>query len=141
MSTPGNQFSLPFTVRNGHVVLLGADVEARLYEDKCLKVPKAAFPEGCFESEPLCVWQGQVHAAGFRAARLDQSVHGWSVRSASGLDNFRLLAAASCGNLDGSFADALKWARAWMEEAPGKRYVLTPDSPAFRAAIEPLLPL
>ena len=57
---------------------------------------------------------------GFRDARLVQSIYGWTVRSGSGLDNWRFLAGRG---LKWTFEQALEAAKAWQAEAPTQRFV------------------
>ncbi len=51
-----------------------------------------------------------------------KNLYGWSVRYASGLHNFELLASARLKDVDGSIDDAIKWASAWVNEDPSIRY-------------------
>lgn len=64
-----------------------------------------------------------MHSRGFAEIQLVQSIYGWGVRYASGLDGFGLIAARSMGNVDGSFEDAVAFARSWFDRDPIKRVV------------------
>jgi hypothetical protein len=102
------------------VVVVGQGVAAALDAEKA-SLPRGFHP-GTFASEPLCAWQREVHARGFRDVELVQSVYGWSVRSGTGLENFALLASSRAGQVDGSYEDALRWATKWCADSPERRY-------------------
>src|SRR5258706_10414503 len=104
-------------------VFFGQDVRDTLDAEraKCCVASKR-YP-GCFESDSLCAWQSEVHQRGFRGAQLCETIFGWSVRSDTGLDNFRILA----GHRDGALPNATKeqalaWAQEWQAERPNHRY-------------------
>lgn len=84
-------------------------------------LPKDA--RGFFLSEPLCACQRHQAARGFIEAELVESIYGWSVRYASGLHGFALLASARASAVDGSRADAERWAAEWVAEDPAHRFV------------------
>lgn len=76
-----------------------------------------------FDSESLCAWQSSVSQRGIYEAELVMSKYGWSVRYASGLQGWGLLASSRMKHVDGSREDAERWAREWVAERPGHRYV------------------
>lgn len=112
---------------NNTTILFGFEVDERLQADKKSRVPESHEHEGCFESEPLCRWQCEMHSRGFLRIELIKSVYGWYLRNASGLDGFSILAGTRSGQVDGTLKDALRWARTWFESAPTKRIVFTRD--------------
>ena len=75
-----------------------------------------------YASEALCAWQVQEHRNGIRAAQIVQSNYGYSVRHASGLDNFGLIASARARQLDGTLEAAIGAAKAWCAVDPSRRY-------------------
>ena len=75
-----------------------------------------------YASETLCAWQVQEHRRGIRAAEIVQSNYGYSVRHASGLDNFGLILSARARQLDGTLEAAVVAARAWCAQDPDRRY-------------------
>lgn len=102
------------------IIVAGQGVSAALALER-EQLPRG-FHIGTFASEPLCAWQREVHARGFRDVELVKSIYGWSVRSGSGLDNFALLASSRHGQLDGTYEDAVRWAVKWCSEDPTRRY-------------------
>lgn len=105
-------------------VVVGCEVYAALEAEKERIVPHSKRPgmEQYFESEPLCAWQRDCHRRGFRSVELVKSIYGWSVRSASGLDDFALLAGSRNGELDSTFADAQRYAQEWAAQDKERRY-------------------
>jgi hypothetical protein len=102
------------------VIVVGADVLAAYTAEKERAVPKVA--GGYFESEAL--WKFAERTAGqFVEAELVKSIYGYSVRYASGVHNFGLLASSRMGVVDGTLEDAERWAREWQGEDPQRRYV------------------
>lgn len=90
-----------------------------------LNAEREKLPRGAhgFASDALCDWQVAVARRGYREAELVKSIYGWSVRAASGLENFALLASCRASQVDGSFEDAVRWARAWAAQDPARRWV------------------
>lgn len=77
------------------------------------------------DSAALCDWQMQISQLGILEAELVLSNYGWSVRYASGLQNFGLIASSRNKQVDGTYADALRAAREWAERDLSRRYVTT----------------
>lgn len=80
---------------------------------------------GRLNSGQLCDLQRDLNRAGFLEASIVKSIYGYSVRYASGLQNFDIIASARRGQLDGTFEDAVRYARAWAAEDPDRRFVTT----------------
>lgn len=80
-----------------------------------------------YASETLCAWQVQEHQHGIRAAEIVQSNYGYSLRHASGLDNWGLILSARARELDGTLEAAVVAARAWCAVDPDRRYVFIRD--------------
>jgi hypothetical protein len=108
-------------------VIIGKSVWDALQAEKERTVPRSAWG---FDSQLLCRWQERKSAEGHKEIELVESVYGWSVRYASGLQDFGLLAGLRKGNLDGSLEAALKYAQAWVDEDPTKRCCFAPDEVA-----------
>ena len=72
---------------------------------------------GTFASGNLCRIQAEQSARGRRSAELVHSVHGWTVRAASGLQGFAIMYRSG----DHKPADALKWGCDWANAEPDKR--------------------
>ncbi len=102
-------------------VFLGADVAAKLQADKVATVPQAW--EGVFESESLCAWQSRVRGQGYREAVIVTTKYGFSLRNASGIDSWSIIAGVRQGTTDGTLADVERIATAWYAENPAKRVV------------------
>lgn len=79
-----------------------------------------AFTGFGYDSEDLCALQRSRASKGIMGVELVRSIYGWSVRADSGLQDFALLAGK--GQLDGMLEDATRWAKAWVEQDPSKRY-------------------
>jgi len=86
-------------------------------------VRPSTYAPGSSDSQSLTRWQETAGRA-WLSVEVQRSIYGWCVRASSGLDGFELLARTKerGGRLDGSFADALKWAREWCAMAPTTRY-------------------
>src|SRR3979490_91481 len=105
-------------------VFFGQDVHAALDAERVLECVASKRYPGCFESDSLCRWQSEVFQRGFRGACLSETIFGWSVRSDTGLENFRILAGHRSGELPNATKEqALEGARNWQAEAPTLRYV------------------
>lgn len=113
-------------------IIFGADVWDALQAEKVAKVTASTRVPGCFESESLCRWQGEIHNRGFRGAEIVKSLYGCSVRSDTGLENFCLLASSRFGALDGTPEDAERWAWGWQQADPTRRYVFVRDAAVIR---------
>jgi len=102
-------------------IFLGAGVAAQLQADKIATVPQAW--AGVFESEPLCAWQSRVRGQGYREAVIVTTKFGFSLRNASGIDSWSIIAGVRQGTTDGTLADVERIAAAWYAENPAKRVV------------------
>ena len=112
-------------------VLLGHDVSRAAREYITQHAAPSKWVPGCYESESLCRAQSRVRFdLKIEEAELVRSSYGWSVRSASGLDNFARLASSRMGEVDGSYESALAWARQWQAQSPTTRYVTTREAVA-----------
>jgi hypothetical protein len=80
-----------------------------------------------FPSEPLCAWQSLERSRGYCAAEIVESRYGYSLRHASGLDNWGLIASSRRGDLDGTLADAERAAIRWCALDPSHRYAYIRD--------------
>lgn len=87
-----------------------AEREARLTPDAC----------GLYDSETLCRLQESQSRRGFVEAHIVKSMYGYSVRYASGLQNFGLIRAAR--ELGGTLAAAEQFCRDWVAADPAHRY-------------------
>lgn len=104
------------------VIVAGQAVADAQYAALAANVPGSTARPGCYESEALCRWQSEQRQRGFRSVEIVCSIYGHSVRSDTGLDNFMLLASSRCGDVDGTLADAIRWAAEWCAQDPSKRY-------------------
>lgn len=106
-------------------IIAGQELHDALQREKEERVPHSTKPglEHCYASEPLCEWQSELSRRGILPAHLVDSIYGWSVRYASGLQDFGIIASARMGIVDGSLADAERFARKWVAEDPARRYV------------------
>ncbi len=104
--------------------VLGAEVHSRLMADKLARVTPSETVPGCFESDSLCQWQSKMDSRNYVTAKLEKNSLGWSLRHASGLNGFRLIASVRNGTLDGTYKDAFDFAKGWQNQDPTKRVVL-----------------
>ena len=107
------------------VVVAGQD----LVEE--LRVARQAVPQSPFgyASGHLVKLQEMESRRGIRGAEIVESNYGFSVRAASGLQNFALLASSRAKQVDGSLEDAVRWAKAWVAQDPTKRYAYHRTNP------------
>lgn len=75
------------------------------------------------DSEWLCQWQQIEARNGIVEAEIVKSIYGYSVRHASGLQNFSLIASCRRGQLDGTLDAAIAFAKGWQSADPTRRYV------------------
>jgi len=73
--------------------------------------------------EDLVAQQERLHASGLREAELVESIYGWSLRHASGLDGWSIIKGCRSGDLDGSLEAAQSAARVWVAADPERRFV------------------
>jgi hypothetical protein len=105
-------------------VLFGATVREQEEAEKVARCRPGTFYPDTFNSDDISTFLSERHFAGYRVAELVPSRYGWSVRSASGLEDFRVLAGARTGEyVDGTWEDAERFAARWQAAAPAQRYV------------------
>lgn len=102
-------------------IVINQPLADQLAAEKIAAVPQRY--AGVFESEPLCAWQRKVAARGIVEAELVRSNYGWSVRYASGLQGFGLIASARAKQVDGTYEGALAFAKGWAAADPTRRFV------------------
>ena len=88
--------------------------------EKEIKVSKSG---SLYKSNELCEYQKSVSNRGIVGAEIVLSNYGYSVRYNSGLQNWGLLASSRHKQVNGTFQDAVRWAREWTSRDPAKRYV------------------
>lgn len=79
-----------------------------------------------YPSEALCTWQIAEGRRGVIEAEIVKSIYGYSVRYASGIHNFGLIASARARQVDGSLESAIAYAKAWQSADPERRFVTAP---------------
>jgi hypothetical protein len=92
-------------------VVAGHDVEEFLEEQLTAERARQGFV--------LTRWQEEVHRNGYVAAELCKSMHGWTLRYATGLMGFGIIQATK--NFD--WPHAVNVAKQWQERDPVRRYV------------------
>jgi hypothetical protein len=108
------------------IILFGNDVFTAQQARKVAALGDGLYTENgraIYASEPLCRWQASEGRFGILEIEIVESVYGYSVRYASGLMNFGLLAAKRMGNTDGSLTAAMEFCRKWQAADPERRYV------------------
>lgn len=73
-----------------------------------------------YESEALCRLQSRQASRGIIGVEIVKSMHGYSVRYDSGLQNFGLLAHAQ--DLGGTLEGAETFVKTWVEQDQSRRY-------------------
>lgn len=102
----------------GFVMLAGEEARKAENASRDANVAPSWTHPGSKDSTSLVSWQENAGRA-WRSVEVVSTLRGFSVRATSGLDNFALLHVAS------DFQDAVRWARAWVAEAPASRYAYT----------------
>lgn len=75
----------------------------------------------------LCSNQIKVHGLGFREAEMCETIFGYSIRLASGLDgNARLFGGRMAGRIV-LYEEALEWGKAWVDASPDFRALTYPE--------------
>lgn len=105
------------------IVEAGQEVADKIAALRAETVAPSSHTPGCFNSESLVAFQVRVSNAGFIEAEIVESIYGYSLRYASGLQNFGLIYSARQGELDGTLEHAVARAREWQSRDPTKRYV------------------
>jgi hypothetical protein len=78
---------------------------------------------GCFDSQTLVAFQIRMSGLGYIEAEIVESSYGYSVRYASGLQNFGLIFSSRNREVDGTLEGAIAAAQKWQAQAPSHRYV------------------
>lgn len=73
--------------------------------------------------EALCALQRTESALGYLEAQIVESNYGYSVRYASGLQNWGIIYSSRSKQVDGTLEDAIAKAREWQAVDPRRRYV------------------
>lgn len=101
------------------IIVAGSELIDALTAEQVARVPYGC---GGFKSEELCILQREQSARGIIGAEVVNSNYGCSVRYDSGLQNFGLLASSRAKQVDGTLADAERWASEWVSKDPKRRY-------------------
>lgn len=104
-------------MKYAHIVVAGAELKASLDAERA----KLPMQYGCYRSEELCAWQRKVSARGICEVEIVETLYGYSVRYASGLNNFAILK-GSRGAADPSLEAAEQFCRDWVAQAPKSRF-------------------
>ena len=106
-----------------HIVVAGQDVADKIAAMKAARVTPSKIHAGCFESESLVAFQCNVSSQGFVEAEIVESIYGYSLRYASGLQNHGLIVSARAGQTDGTLEGAITAAKRWQAADPTRRWV------------------
>lgn len=109
-------------------IIAGHDVVEQMRANRT-KARRSPHMPDCFDSESLCEMQRLEARQGILGAVIESTFYGYSVRYDSGLQDFGLLAGSRSGMLDGTYQDAVRWARAWQASDPTRRYVWVRPKP------------
>lgn len=111
------------------VVVAGHSVANLIDDLRSKMVRPSTHTPGTFDSKTLCDFQRLIstNGFGFVEAEIVASNYGYSLRFASGLQNFGLIRSSRNGEVDGSYAGALVAAEKWQAQEPTKRYVTFTD--------------
>lgn len=107
------------------ITIAGQNVLDAIAKEREACVPHSEIPgrENCYQSDHLCAFQSKMSTRGYTGAEICKSMYGYSLRYASGLNDFALIYSARCKDVDGSFEDAARRAVEWQAEQPNHRYV------------------
>lgn len=105
------------------IFVAGQDVADKIAALKAKMVLPSLTRPGCYDSETLCAFQSDVSSAGYIEAEIVESNYGFSVRYASGLQNFGLIFSAKAKQVDGTYEGAVAAAQKWQQTDPEHRYV------------------
>jgi len=86
-----------------------------------------------YDSEALCRFQQTEARHCIVEAEIVKSFYGYTLRYASGLQNWGLIAGCRNGELDGSYEDAVQAAQDWQSADPERRYVTAMGIPEIAA--------
>jgi hypothetical protein len=113
-----------------HFILLAGNPHA--WDEEIRQRCRSGSVAGTFQSQDLCSLQVEQAGRGRLSAHLVLSIYGWSVRYASGLQDFGILRRAD------SFdpASALYWGCQWVSVDPDSRELYVSRSEIERAEAE-----
>lgn len=109
------------------VVVAGQDVFEAREERKRTALGIRPLFNTALDDNRLCNWQVEESRKGVVEAEIVRSMYGFSVRYASGLQDFALLAGARMRTVDGTLADAIRWAKNWQAQCSNNRFVTMPE--------------
>lgn len=101
----------------------GEDIANQVREARKVSVAKSTKYSNCFDSESLVKFQVAINSKGYVEAEIVESNYGYSLRYASGLQNFGLIASSRSRELNGTIEDAIRFAKEWVSRDPAHRYV------------------
>jgi hypothetical protein len=78
---------------------------------------------GYYDSETLCAFQRKISQGGYVEAEIVESMYGFSVRYASGLQDFGLIFSARSKEVDGTLEGAIAAAQKWQAADSSHRFV------------------
>lgn len=111
-------------------VVAGQAVAERVAAYKKEQVILSTKVPGCYESNGLVGFQKRMNLAGYLEAEIVKSNYGYSLRFASGLQNFGLIRAARGLPLaETTYEAAVDYAKDWQSIDPEYRYVTTMYKP------------
>lgn len=108
---------------NARIVVAGqavADFVAKVKRDRVM--PSRHNPK-LFDSESLCAFQQHVADAGYLEAEIVNSAYGFSLRYASGLQDWSIIRSSRNREVDGTYEDAVRAAARWQAQDPQRRWV------------------
>ena len=109
-------------MKYNRVIVAGQAVADEVAAFKAKRLQPSAKVPGCFTSDSVCAAQREVSGRGYLEAEIVESIHGFSLRYASGLQNFGLIASAR-DRADRSYDGAVAVARTWQAQDASRRWV------------------
>lgn len=104
------------------IIIAGQDVADKITILRSQVLPSKTRP-GCFDSEALSKFQQNLSQFGYIEAEIVDSMYGFSVRYASGLQNFGPIYSSRAKQVDGTLECAIEAAKKWQEAYPTHRWV------------------
>ena len=105
------------------IVVAGQDVADRIAMMRLAMVQTSRSDSSLYDSNSLCRFQERMAITGYVEAEIVLSNYGYSVRYASGLQNFGLIYSSRAKQVDGTLEGAIAAAKRWQAENPARRYV------------------
>ncbi len=105
------------------IIEAGKDVADKLAALQAKEVQYLPHSPGGYDSERLCAFQQKLAQSGYIEAEIVKSFYGFSVRYASGLQNFGLIFSARSKQVDGTLEGAIDAAKKWQAADPTRRFV------------------